>query len=185
MTLALFGFGKNGEVVDDSQLPAILTTEWLEGEGNAEKPFPSFARLLAKRGTPEGESRYSWTVDFAARRAQARKEMQPHLDETERIKAHLVTLKERLKAFKKDKAEISDIEALEQQIKEQEKAARDFQTKADAIDAAVFDLKAVNPNVVAKVDIRTPAEIIENIAAQGRIVSSALEKLKLLMTEPD
>ena len=84
-----------------------------------------------------------------------------------------------------DKAEISDIEALEQQIKEQEKAARDFQTKADAIDAAVFDLKAVNPNVVAKVDIRTPAEIIENIAAQGRIVSSALEKLKLLMTEPD
>jgi type I restriction enzyme M protein len=124
-------------------------------------------------------------VDFAARRAQARKEMQPHLDETERIKAHLVMLKERLKAFKKDKAEISDIEALEQQIKEQEKAACDFQTKADAIDAAVFDLKAVNPNVVAKVDIRTPAEIIENIAAQGRIVSSALEKLKLLMTEPD
>ncbi len=111
-------------------------------------------------------------MDFAARRAQARKEMQPHLDETERIKVHLVTLKERLKAFKKDKAEISDIEALEQQIKEQEKAARDFQTKADAIDAAVFDLKAVNPNVVAKVDIRTPAEIIENIAAQDRIVSS-------------
>ena len=185
MTLALFGFGKNGEVVDDSQLPAILTTEWLEGEVNAKKPFPSFARLLAKRGMPEGESRYSWTVDFAARRAQARKEMQPHLDETERIKIHLVTLKERLKALKKDKALISDIEALEQQIKEQEKAARDFQTKADAIDAAVFDLKAVNPNVVTKVDIRTPAEIIENIAAQGRIVSSALEKLKLLMTEPD
>ena len=181
MTLALFGFGKNGEVLDDSQLPASLTAEWLEDEGNAEMPFPSFARLLAKRGTPEGESRYSWTVDFADRRVQARKEMQPHLDEAERIKAHVVILKERLKAHKKDKADTSAIEALEQQIKEHEKSARDAQSKADAIDAAVFDLKAVNPNVVAKVDARTPAEIIENIAAQGRIVSSALDKLKLLM----
>jgi len=111
--------------------------------------------------------------------------MRPYLDETSRVKAHVVSLKERLKALKKDKAEISAIEDIEQQIKEQEKAAHDAQTKADAIDAAVFDLKAVNPNVVAKVDARTPAEIIENIATQGRIVSSALERLKVLMTESE
>jgi type I restriction enzyme M protein len=65
------------------------------------------------------------------------------------------------------------------------KSARDAQSRTDAIDAAVFDLKAVNPNVVAKVDARTPAEIIENIAAQGRIVSSALDKLKSLMAAGD
>jgi len=111
--------------------------------------------------------------------------MQPYLDETSRVKANVVSIKERLKALKKDKAEISAIEDIEQQIKEQEKAARDAQVKADAIDAAVFDLKAVNPNVVTKVDARTPAEIIENIAIQGRIVSSALERLKMLMTEPE
>jgi type I restriction enzyme M protein len=49
-------------------------------EANAGKPFPSYARLLQQRGKPEGDSRYSWTVDFAARRAQARTEMRPLLD---------------------------------------------------------------------------------------------------------
>ena len=43
------------------------------------------------------------------------------------------------------------------QIREKEKAARDLETQAAAIDAAVFDLKAVNPNAVTKVDERTPA----------------------------
>ncbi len=50
--------------------------------------------------------------------------------------------------------------------------------KLDDIDAAVFDLKAVNPNVVAKVDTRTPTEIIANIEAQGKIVSDAMGKLR-------
>jgi len=43
----------------------------------------------------------------------------------------------------------------------------------------------VNPNVTAKVDTRTPQEIIESIEAQGEIVSSALEKLKTLLAESD
>jgi hypothetical protein len=30
---------------------------------------------LSRRGTPQGESRYSWRVDFAGRRAQAREQM--------------------------------------------------------------------------------------------------------------
>jgi hypothetical protein len=77
------------------------------------------------------------------------------------------------------------IEALEQEIKAREKAARDALAKAAAIDAAVFDLKAVNPNAVAKTDTRTPAEIIASIEAQGEIVSAALSNLKKLLTEPD
>jgi len=183
MTLAHFGFDKNGEVQDDGLLPAVLTAAWQEDENNQGKPFPSFARLLTQRGTAEGESPYSWTVDFAARRAYARKEMQPYLDEAERIKEQVVTLKEQLKALKKDKGGNGAVEALEAQIKEQEKAARDARSKADDIDAAVYDLKAVNPNAVVKTDNRTPAKIIENIEAQGKIVAAALDRLKTLLEE--
>jgi len=185
MTLAHFGFTKTGGILDDDLLPAALTTQWREDEETKDKPFPTFARLFSMRGTKKGESRYSWTVDFKARRTKARKEMQPHLDEAEGIKAKVVELKEQLKARKKEKADKSVIHALQRQIKNQEKMARDALAKASAIDAAVFDLKAVNPNAVAKVDKRTPTEIIENIEEQGRIVTVALMKLKTLLAEPD
>lgn len=182
MTLAHFGFGKNGEVLDDSQLPASLTGDWLEAEGNQGKPFPSYARLLAKRGTADGESCYSWTIDFVARRAKAREEMQPHLEESQRLKAQVVTLKEQLKSLKKEKTKRKDSATLEERIRDLEKVARDAKTKADDIDAAVYDLKAVNPNAVAKGDTRSPAEIIENIGAQGEIVAAALARLRVLMS---
>jgi type I restriction enzyme M protein len=181
MTLAHFGFGKNGEILDDSLLPATLTDPCLEDESNAGNPFPSYARLLSSRGKKSAESPYSWTVDFAARRKQARADMQPHIDEAERIKAAVVTLKEKFKALKKTDAKPAIIDALETQIKEQEKAARDSQNKADAIGASVFDLKAVNPNVVVKLDTRTPAEVIQSIEDQGRIVSHSLETLRALL----
>jgi type I restriction enzyme M protein len=181
VTLAHFGFGKNGEILDDSLLPATLTAGWKEDENNQGKSFPSFARLLPKRGTVKGESPYSWTIDFAARRMQARKDMQPHREEAERIKAVVVTLKEELKGLKKDKEGNKKIAALEARIREQEKAARDAQSKADDIDAACFDLKAVNPNTIVKTDDRTPAMIIENIQAQGKIVNTALERLTMLL----
>ena len=87
-----------------ANLPATLTEAWLEDEANQGKPFPSYARLLSNRGTADAESRYSWTVDFAARRKQAREDMQPHIDEAERIKAEVVSLKEKLKALKKTDA---------------------------------------------------------------------------------
>ena len=181
LTLAHFGFGKDGEVLADDALPAILTADWQADEENAGKPFPSYARVLQHHGQAEGSSRYSWTVDFAARRAKAREEMQPLLDKAAGIKATVVDLKERLKQLKKDKAHEKQIEALEANIREQEKAVRDFEAEVAAIDAAVFDLKAVNPNAVAVVDERTPGEIIQNITAQGRIVTDALARLSQLM----
>lgn len=156
-------------------------TEWQSDEANAGQPFPTYARLLAQRGTAAGDSRYSWTVDFAARRAKAREEMQPLLDEAAGIKAEVVDLKETLKRLKRDKAAEAKIEACVTQIGEKEKAARELETQAAAIDAAVFDLKAVNPNAVTKVDERTPQQIILNIEEQGQIIESALSRLKLLL----
>jgi len=185
LTLAHFGFDKHGAVLDDTFLPANLTAPWQEDESNQDKSFPSYARMLKVRGKPKGESRYSWTIDFARRRAEAREQMQPLLDKAAQIKVSIVDLKVRLKDLKKDKAKKSKIEELESTIREKEKIVRELETKASDIDAAVFDLKAVNPNVIAKVDARTPQEIIMNIETQGLIVSNALTKLSSLLAEPD
>lgn len=185
LTLAHFGFGKDGEVLSDDALPAILTADWQADEENAGKPFPSYARMLQQHGKAEGASRYSWTVDFAARRAKAREEIQPLLDKAAGVKADMVNLKERLKQLKKDKADEKQIEALDANIREQEKAVRDLEAEAAAIDAAVFDLKAVNPNAVTIVDERTPGQIIESITTQGNIIAGALARLKALMTSSE
>jgi type I restriction enzyme M protein len=181
MTLAHFGFGKNGEVLDDSELPTTLIESWVEDEANEGKPFPSYARLLPNRGTAKAESRYSWTVNFEARRKQAREDMQPHIDEAERAKAEVVSLKEKLKALKKTGPKAESIEVIETTIKEQEKLAREAQSKTDTIGASVFDLKAVNPNVVVKLDTRSPEEVLQSIEDQGMIVGKSLEALRALL----
>jgi type I restriction enzyme M protein len=137
---------------------------------------------LAQRGTSEADSRWSWTVDFAARRAKAREEMQPLIDRAAKLKAEVVDLKEQLKRLKKAKAKDDVLEAQDAKIREKDKAVRDLEAQAAAIDAAVFDLKAVNPNAVANIDTRTPAEIILSIEKQSKIVSDALSRLRQLMT---
>lgn len=182
LTLAHFGFAPDGTVLLDGQLPAILIADWQADETNTGKPFPSYARMLQQRGKPKGDSRYSWTVDFTARRSTARAEMQPLLDEAAQIKAEVVDLKEQLKRLKKDKASEAEQQALNSQIQEKDKAVRDLESKAAGIDAAVFDLKAVNPTAVVDVDTRTPPQIIENIEKQERIVTNALAGLKKLMS---
>jgi hypothetical protein len=113
LTLAHFGFGKAGDVLPDAQLPATLSVEWSADETNADKPILSYASLLPHRGTPQGDSRYSWTVDFAARRAEARAMMQPLLDQSAATRAKVVDLKERRKRLKTDKAPESEITAVE------------------------------------------------------------------------
>jgi len=181
LTLAHFGFAPDGTALSDKKLPASLVADWQAIEANADKPFPSYARLLSQRGTQEADNRYSWTVDFAARRTKAREAMQPLLDEAAGNKADVVNLKEKLKRLKKDKAAEKVLEALDAQIREKDKAARDLEAQAAAIDAAVFDLKAVNPNAVTTMDERTPGQIIASIEAQGRIVAQALNRLAALM----
>jgi type I restriction enzyme M protein len=98
----------------------------------------------------------------------------------------VVALKEKLKAFKTLRAAGSgdgDIEALETEIWETEKAAREAQAAANAIDFAVFDLKAVNPNAVVKIDTRTSAEIICSVEDHAQVVAKALGVLKTLLSK--
>ena len=182
VTLAHFGFAPDGSILADKDLPANLTAAWTEDEDNQGKWFPSYARLLSKKGKKAGESRYSWTVDFAVRRKQAREEMKPFLATVEQAKADIVDLKERLKEAKKKKAKSDVLNELTDQLKTREKESKEAQNKADAIGAAVFDLKAVNPNAVVKVDTRTPAEVIQSIEAHGKIVAKSLKSLKKLLS---
>lgn len=185
LTLAHFGFAANGSVLDDAALPAALVAEWNADERHAGQAFPSYARMLSRRGKPEGDSRYSWTVDFAARRAEARAAMQPLQDQARQARGEAVELKERLKSLKKEKkpdAELRElIAALEQHIGEREKTSRELEGQAAAIDAATFDLKAVNPHAVSVADQRQPAQVVADIEAQARTVADALARLKALL----
>jgi hypothetical protein len=183
LTLAHFGFGKNGEVLEDDALPATLTREWASEETNEGKLFPSYTRMLAHCGTKKGESRYSWTVDFADKRKQARADMQPLLEEAAKIRGVIVDLKVQLRELKRSYAAKPKIDAIETAIAEKQKSTRELEAKAAEIDAATFDLKAVNPNAVIKRDNRTPEQIIQSIEDQSKIVSEALGRLRALLNQ--
>jgi type I restriction enzyme M protein len=182
LTLAHFGFGKDGGVLSQDALPTTLTAEWKADKANG-KDFPSYAHLLQHRAKAKSESRYSWTVDLAARRAKARLEMQPLKDKAAHLKAEVVDLKVQLKRLKKEKSAGVEISTRELRIRESERSARDLEAAAAAIDAAVFDLKAINPNAVNKIDDRTPQQIIQSIEEQGRTISDALSRLTSMMAD--
>jgi type I restriction enzyme M protein len=183
MTLAHFGFDKQGGVLADADLPGTLTGDWFEQKRNKDKPFPSFARLRTNHGTSDADSDFSWSIDFRERRAKAQEGMLPFLDAVKNLSEELLTLKEDLKTQKKDKADKENILALEEVIKAKEKAIREAQTKAADIDASVYDLKAVNPHIKAISDTRTVLEIIDNINLQGQIVATAMNNLRGLVIE--
>lgn len=180
MTLAHFGWDAKFNTLDDAALPATLVGGWHEQEGKQGQAFPTFARLLARRGTPEADSDFSWTLDFTARRNQARAEMAPYLAEVERLQQVSVTLREQLAELKKAQAADPEQAAVREQLVATEKAMREAQAAADAIDAATFDLKAVNLKAKVERDTRSSAQIIESIADYGRQIDAALLRLRQL-----
>jgi len=181
LTLAHFGFAPDGSELPEDALPGNLMAEWASEEGSKGKVFPSYARMLAQRGNDQSHSRYAWTVDFAERRSKAREQMQPLKDQIADLRSEVIDGKEQLKRLKKDKAPDKKITALDDVIRDKEKSIRELEAQMTTIDAAVFDLKAVNPNALTKVDDRTPDQIIENIENQGRVVAQALVRLNALM----
>ena len=94
-----------------------------------------------------------------------------------------MALKEQAAALKKAGGDDAALRACRDELLLTEKAIREAQARADAIDAATFDLKAVNPNAVVVVDTRMPGEIIASIDEQGQIVARALARLNMLLLE--
>lgn len=183
MTLAHFGWGQHGELLYDPALPATLVGDWLKQDGHKDKPFPTFARLISQRGTTEAESDFSWMVDFTARRAKAREDMAPHLAEVEKRINEAVALKEKIATLKRAKASEANIESCRAELALVEKAQREAKAKADAIDAASFDLKAVNPRARVVRDTRSVGEILESIERHGQTVQEALATLRKQLVE--
>lgn len=75
----------------------------------------------------------------------------------------------------------AELDALEQKWKTILRDARDNESEAQSIENAVYDLKAVNPNRVTETDTRTPAELLDTIAAQGRGADAALDRLRAII----
>jgi type I restriction enzyme M protein len=144
------------------------------------KHFEDFAAKLATRE----DSERSWILDLSARKAKAAADAQPFKDvaraksqEAERLKDRLGELK---KAKPRDETAIADAET---RLTSLQKEAREATNKADDIEHAVYDLKAVNPHRKTEVDRRTPMELLDLIEAKGQEVAKAVAALRS-MTKP-
>ena len=56
-------------------------------------------------------------------------------------------------------------------------------TKAEAIENAVYDPKAVNPNAKAAQEVRAPEELLDLIDAKGKEVAEALATLRAALKQ--
>ncbi len=83
------------------------------------------------------------------------------------------------------KATEAKLDALEAEWKAVEREARETQAKAQTIEDAVYDLKAVNPNRVSDEDKRTPSELLDFIAEKGREAEAALARLQKLVARSE
>ena len=139
--------------------------------------FDDFFRLLPTRG----DSERSWTVDIVARRANAKREADPLRAQAAKPAGQATQLRQQIKELKDAKngnADAERIAQLEGEARKLEAEAREFIAKADAIENAVYDLKAVNPNAKNDEDKRTPQQLIDLIRAKGKEVEEALVVLE-------
>jgi type I restriction enzyme M protein len=144
--------------------------------------FEKFFELLPDRA----DSERSWTVEFAARSQAALEEAQPFREKAAELRALASRIEDDLTALRKathprTEKQRDEIASTEAQLKGAVREAREGEGKAIAIENAVYDLKAVNPNRVVEEDTRTPLEIVQAIEEKGREADSALSKLRVLL----
>jgi type I restriction enzyme M protein len=141
--------------------------------------FADFLKQLPLRQ----DSDYSWTIDFTERKRQAKAQAEPFKKEAEAKKQSVDKKREQLKKLKAAKTR-NKIETFTTDIKQLDKEVRELNTKAQDIEDAIYDLKAVNPNVKDEADTRTPAELIDFIEDKGKEVAEILARLKFVSGEP-
>jgi type I restriction enzyme M protein len=148
--------------------------------------FDEFSKLLPSRA----DSPASWTVDHTARLEKAAEEARPHRAKAAELDAKAKDLanqfREKRRANNGNGGKPNpELDALETQLKSVEREARETLAKAEAIEAAAYDLKAVNPNRKSEEDTRTPAELLDFIAAKGQEADAALARVRALVTTPN
>ncbi len=135
------------------------------------KHFEDFFKRMPKRE----ESEKSWTVDLPQRKKDALKESTPLYKQADSKSRKADAVKVRLMAMTKG---TDDYKVLEMQEGELRRDARELQNRAQAIDDAVYDLKAVNPNSIIEEDTRTPEDLLNIIEQKGIEVAEALSALR-------
>ncbi|MDY0282087.1 MAG: N-6 DNA methylase [Salinivirgaceae bacterium] len=137
--------------------------------------FEDFFRLLPTRG----DSEQSWTIDMVARKQKAREAAEPFKQQARKKEQETAQWFEKAKELKKTNP--TDDKALAralQKATELGKEAREQLAKAEEIENAVYDLKAVNPNAKAEEGKRTPEQLLDFIEAKGREIAAALAVLR-------
>lgn len=121
----------------------------------------------------------SWTVDLVAKRNAADAEAEKLLATAVPLKTRVAALKAELSGEKKkDQPLDARLIELAENLRVTEREVRDIENRAQSVRAAVYDLKAVNPNAKSSEDTRTPAELLDFIEAKGREVAEALARLR-------
>lgn len=137
--------------------------------------FADFFKRLPTRA----DSELSWTVDMDERKRTAAAESRPIKEQATAKSQQAAQWNQRLAALKKatprDDPAIAEAQA---HVKALTREARDLTKKAKAIDDAVYDLKAVNPNRKPVIDTRTPEDLMDIIAAKGQEIAAALAVLR-------
>lgn len=142
--------------------------------------FADFFHLLPERT----DSERSWTVDITARRSEAKRQAAPFRAEAEKLNTQIAETREEIKKWKaSDDGAAPDIVAeLQSSVNALGVRVRELNAKAQSIEDAAFDLKAVNPNVKSVEDTRTPDQLLDFIEAKGREVAEALAQLRGVTT---
>ncbi len=130
---------------------------------------------------PRGDSDWSWSIDFAARRDAALAAREPIDAEAAEKRAQLEEKQKDLRARKKAGATPATAEKIEAAVTELVREVRDLDAKAQDIEFAIYDIKAVNPNSKREEDRRTPAELLKSIAQHGTDADAALNELARLV----
>jgi type I restriction enzyme M protein len=138
------------------------------------KHFEDFLRLLPMRAASD----FSWTVDMDERKRIAAEEARPLKERATAKSQEAAQWSQRIGEMKKAQPRDNrGIEEAEAKVSELKRESRDLAGTAKEIEDAIYDLKAVNPHKRAVMDKRTPAELIEIVAAKGKEVADALAAL--------
>ena len=108
-----------------------------------------------------GDSEKSWTIDFAERRETARKQSETFKQKVRELENEAYRVKEAVKQARLQSSPNKDeITKLQTKIADLDFEARENRAKAENIENAIYDIKAVNPNAKDTTDKRTPKELL-------------------------
>ena len=137
--------------------------------------FAEFFQLLPTRE----DSEKSWTIDMVSRKQKASDEAAPFKQQARKKEQEAAQWSDRIKELKKTKpTDTAAVSEAMEKVAGLAREARDQAAKAEGIENAVYDLKAVNPNAKNEEDKRTPEQLLDFIEAKGREIAEALAVLR-------